>query len=229
MNKINHYLTTLLVFSTILVSIISIFSQPFSVDAFADEKNIFTTIQSDEDLSTFEVILKKAKIEDSISYTDNISVLAPTNGAFNELPENLRSNLLKDENRPKLLEILRYHVILKEIQGNDISDSKTYSTLLGGVNTVSLEKKDNKVLLNNKVEVTNISTSPSNGSIIKINQVIIPKGFDTSSLIATPVTTPEATPRTGGYSKVQPFWYGLFIVLLSGLVYSVNLITSKNN
>jgi uncharacterized surface protein with fasciclin (FAS1) repeats len=168
----------------------------YAQESDAKKRNIIQSIEADDELSTLETVLKTAKIQESIAFTDNITILAPTNEAFAKIPEPIRTNLLKEENRDKLLKVLRYHVVLTDVEKDQLDDNKDLVTLLGTESVVKLTQKDGKTLVNDKVSAGSLNENPENGSILKINEVLIPTGFDINSLNMVV----DATPRTGGIS-----------------------------
>lgn len=67
---------------------------------------------ADPDLSTLVTALKAADLVDTLSGPGLFSVFAPTNEAFDKLPDGVLANLLKPENKAQLIDLLTYHVAL---------------------------------------------------------------------------------------------------------------------
>jgi uncharacterized surface protein with fasciclin (FAS1) repeats len=188
----------------------------------SSQKNIVQVVKDDDSLSILESIIQSANLEDSLSITDNITLLAPTNEALAKLPTETRENLLKPENRDKLLRVLRYHVILKDIKTDDIKSEKSFVTLLGTDSTIAIKQNNDKIVINNKELAQSIDENPKNGSIIKVNEIILPANFDVNSLNAKV----EDTPRTGGYSVGFTTLFAL-IILLSSVYFGVYQLQGK--
>lgn len=186
------------------------------VAAQEDDRNIFEVLRQEDDLSIFEDVINAAKIRDSVAVTEDITVLAPTNEAFDNLPDEVKTNLLKEENLNQLLEVLRYHIILEPLDEEDLEDSQNLLTLLGAGQDVDIISEDNEVTINEKDIYDSIDESPTNGTLIKINEILLPEGFDIASLSKDI----EETPRTGG-ADVSTSLFFVLPILLSAVVFGV--------
>lgn len=63
-----------------------------------------------EDHTTLVAAVEAADLENSLSNAGPLTVFAPTNAAFDALPEGTVANLLKPENKDDLALILKHHV-----------------------------------------------------------------------------------------------------------------------
>merc|ERR1711957_403485 len=99
------------------------------------------------------------------------TVFAPTDDAFAALPDELSvTKLLLPENKDKLINILKYHVVSGKFLSSDLTDGETVPTLDGNKNvTVSLDP----TRINNAT-VTTPNLMASNGVVHVINKVLIP-------------------------------------------------------
>lgn len=216
-------LVTILLMSlvTVLASVligVMMFVVPAAQAQDDENRNLLQTIEANPEFSTFEQVLRTARIEDSIAFTDNITVLAPTNEAFAQLPETVRTSLLQPENQDVLLEVLRYHVVLKPLSEEDIFGSRDLISLLGPDQNISFVRRDNSSFVNDTVRVRDYAMEPSNGTLVTIEEVLLPEGFDagalktasaqavspveagTDTVNAAATAAAESTPRTGGAS-----------------------------
>lgn len=149
------------------------------------EKNTIASIaMGNENFSTLVTALKQADLAGTFMGEDEFTVFAPTNDAFAKLPKATLDNLLKDENKAKLQNLLKYHVVAGEWKApavmKAIADNKNaYNvTTLQGENIV-LSVKDGKVMIKDAkggtATVVMADVDASNGVIHAIDKVIMPK------------------------------------------------------
>ena len=74
-------------------------------------KNIIDNAMHSKDHTTLVAAVKAAGLVDTLSGPGPFTVFAPTNEAFAKLPKGTVENLLKPENKDKLVKILTYHVV----------------------------------------------------------------------------------------------------------------------
>ena len=112
------------------------------------------------------------------------TVFAPTNAAFDALPEGTVTNLLKPENKATLTAVLTYHVIAGKFNAEDVIGliknnygEATVATVAGGELTLSLE--DGNVIVTdangNSATVIAADLNQTNGVIHVIDTVLLPK------------------------------------------------------
>jgi len=100
------------------------------------------------------------------------TVFAPTDEAFNKLPAGTLTDLLKPENKTKLANILKYHVVSGKVLASDIK-AGSVPTVAGGALTIKLQGKEVMV---NEARVTQTDIAADNGVIHVIDKVLIPRG-----------------------------------------------------
>jgi len=134
--------------------------------------DIVDTAVSAGDFNTLVAAVKAAGLVDTLKGDGPFTVFAPTDEAFAALPEGTVENLLKPENRDKLVSILTYHVVPGKVMSSDVSakqiDVATVQgskVFINGMTGVSVD--------NAKVIKANIETD--NGVIHVIDAVILPK------------------------------------------------------
>jgi uncharacterized surface protein with fasciclin (FAS1) repeats len=74
-------------------------------------KNIIQNAINSKDHTTLVTAVKAAGLVDTLSGKGPFTVFAPTNSAFDKLPDGTVATLLKPENKDKLAGILTYHVV----------------------------------------------------------------------------------------------------------------------
>ena len=85
-------------------------------------KNIIQNAVNSQDHTTLVAAVKAAGLVDTLSGPDPFTVFAPTNRAFEKLPDGTVPTLLKPENKGKLTSILTYHVVPGTLTAQDLWD-----------------------------------------------------------------------------------------------------------
>ena len=75
------------------------------------KKDIVGTAVASGKFTTLVTALKTAGLVDVLKGNGPFTVFAPTDEAFKALPDGTVANLLKPENKDKLIAILTYHVV----------------------------------------------------------------------------------------------------------------------
>lgn len=122
---------------------------------------------------TLVTAVKAADLVDALSNAnDSITVFAPTNAAFAAVDKKALEDLLKPENKAKLADVLKFHVVKGTIKSADIKDGVTEVATLQG-KKLKIEKKDGKVTVNG-ANVTTPDVVAGNGVIHVIDKVVMP-------------------------------------------------------
>ncbi len=134
--------------------------------------DIVDTAVSAGSFNTLVAAVKAAGLVDTLKGDGPFTVFAPTDEAFAALPAGTVEDLLKPENKDKLVSILTYHVVPGKVMAADVSSKKmNVATVQGSevfINGMSGVSVDNA-----KVIKANIETD--NGVIHVIDAVIIPQ------------------------------------------------------
>ena len=88
-------------------------------------KDIVDTAVGAGKFTTLVAAVKAAGLVDTLKGKGPFTVFAPTDDAFAKLPKGTVENLLKPENKEKLVAILTYHVVPGKIMSKDIAGKKT--------------------------------------------------------------------------------------------------------
>jgi uncharacterized surface protein with fasciclin (FAS1) repeats len=134
-------------------------------------KSIAETAINTPNLSTLVAALSAGELVDVFKGTDAFTVFAPTNDAFAAIQSTV-DMLLKAENKSKLQNVLKYHVVAGTVKAGDLTDGQELTTLQGEKLKVSL--KDGKVYVGG-AEVTNADVAVNNGVVHMTNKVLVPK------------------------------------------------------
>lgn len=127
---------------------------------------------SSPDHTTLVAAVKAAELVETLSGEGPFTVFAPTNAAFEALPEGTVEDLLKPENKDQLSSILTYHVVSGNILSSNLSDGQVVTTLNGKELTVSVA--DGKVSIGGATVVT-ADLEGTNGIVHVIDAVLLPE------------------------------------------------------
>jgi uncharacterized surface protein with fasciclin (FAS1) repeats len=134
-------------------------------------KDVVKIAVGSADHTTLVAALKQADLVNSLSNAGPFTVFAPTNAAFDKVPKETLDNLMKDENKAQLQDILQYHVYVGSLKIEMMEDGQTFNQVNGG--NITISKKDGKVMVNNSATVV-ASIPASNGIIHVIDGVLLP-------------------------------------------------------
>ncbi len=148
--------------------------------------DIVDVASANEDFSTLVAAVKAAELVDALKGDGPLTVFAPTNEAFAELPDGVVEALLLPENQDLLVDVLKYHVVSGEILSTDLETSSVES-LNGGL---AVQVTSEGVIVNN-ASVVQADIDASNGVIHVINRVLIPVGVATELQSRMASTSPS--------------------------------------
>lgn len=134
------------------------------------QKNVVQIAVGSKDHSTLVTAVKAAELVDALSNAGPFTVFAPTNAAFDKLPAGTVDNLLKEESKDDLTNILQYHVSLGVFKAESFTDGQIIGQVNG--NDVKMTVKDGKVMINGATIVASVPAS--NGIVHVIDGVLLP-------------------------------------------------------
>ncbi|MBL8765032.1 MAG: fasciclin domain-containing protein [Phycisphaerae bacterium] len=124
---------------------------------------------------TLIAAIKAAGLTETLKGKGPFTIFAPTDEAFGKLPKGTLDDLLKPENKEKLGNILKYHVVSGKVGAADVMKMKGAKTLEGSEAAITVKDKDVMV---DAAKVTKTDIAASNGVIHVIDAVIMPKAKD---------------------------------------------------
>lgn len=142
-------------------------------------QSIVEIASGNDDFSTLVAALVAADLVDALEGDGPFTVFAPTNDAFDDLPNGVLDDLLKPNNQGDLQSILLYHVVAGKIKSRNLVNGSRVRTLEGS--KVSIRTKPVKV---NSANVIAADIQACNGVIHVIDEVLIP-----------PSPKPKPTPK----------------------------------
>ncbi|MGB6036334.1 MAG: fasciclin domain-containing protein [Cryomorphaceae bacterium] len=139
-----------------------------------DQLNVYDAITNSPDHTTLLTAVDAAGLDAALQSESALTVFAPTDAAFEALPENFVAALLTDA-EGVLTEILQYHVAGSINPSTTLSDGQLIETLFG---EDVLVEDDGSITINGaNVTVADIATI--NGVVHVIDVVLVPEGATT--------------------------------------------------
>lgn len=148
-----------------------VFAMLLSTNVQAQNSDIVELAVATDDLSTLVTAVKAAGLVETLQSDGPFTVFAPTNAAFEALPEGVLEMLLKPENKDQLTAVLTYHVVPAEVMSGDLEDGMKAKTVEGSEVTININY-GNVTVDGAKVAMADINAS--NGVVHVIDTVILP-------------------------------------------------------
>jgi uncharacterized surface protein with fasciclin (FAS1) repeats len=125
-----------------------------------------------ESFSTLVQAVQAAGLVETLSAEGPYTVFAPTNEAFEALPEGTLEQLLQPENQETLTQILTYHVLPLAVPAADVTTGEV-ETVAGAPLSITVDDASGSVMVNEAM-VIQTDVEASNGVIHAIDQVLLP-------------------------------------------------------
>ncbi len=129
------------------------------------------------DFETLVAAVTAAGLAETLSGEGPFTVFAPTDEAFDALPEGVLDALLLPENKDALTSILTYHVVSGEVMAADVTAGDV-ETVEGS--TIAITTDDGVKVNDANVIATDVDAS--NGVIHVIDAVLVPESVDVAAL-----------------------------------------------
>merc|ERR1711862_316985 len=145
-----------------------------AVTTAAPTKNIVELAQSVPGLSTLVQAVVAGELVDALSDKNaTLTVFAPTNAAFDALPEGTLTKLLKPVNKVQLVGILEYHVLGSTVYSVDLKPTQDVTTLQGDALSIVVDS-DGVHINDGAANVTSADNGATIGVAHIINGVLLP-------------------------------------------------------
>ncbi len=138
----------------------------------AAEQDIVATAVAAGHFTTLAAALQAAGLVDTLKGKGPFTVFAPTDEAFAKLPAGTVENLLKPENKAKLIAILTYHVVPGDVTAAQIVKMTSAKTVQG--ESVKVSAAGGNVMIDN-AKILKADVAASNGVIHVIDTVLMPR------------------------------------------------------
>ena len=136
-------------------------------------------VETADSVGTFKTLLAAATaagLADALSSTENITVFAPTDDAFAALPAGTVDDLLKPENKDKLVAILTLHVLPRVLMSNQLLNKPFHVKTLNSSERLAISATASGVTVSgsNTANVVQADVKADNGVIHVIDAVLLP-------------------------------------------------------
>jgi uncharacterized surface protein with fasciclin (FAS1) repeats len=166
--------------SLVVLFAIALFVGLMAGDKYGDKKmgdyqhknmDIIHTASAAGSFTTLIAAIDAAGLTETLMGEGPFTVFAPTDEAFAKLPEGTVNDLLKPENKDKLVAILTYHVIPGKVMASDVVKLTSAKTVQGQEVKISVDMGS---VMIDKAKVVKTDIAATNGVIHVIDSVIIP-------------------------------------------------------
>jgi len=141
-----------------------------SISFAGEKKDIVDTAVAAGSFKTLVAAVQAAGLVETLKGEGPFTVFAPTDEAFAKLPAGTVEELLKPENKQKLVDILTYHVVAGKVMAADVKTMEA-KTVQGS--SAAVKVADGKVTID-KANVVKTDIEATNGVIHVIDAVIMP-------------------------------------------------------
>lgn len=138
------------------------------LDAMAEEP-AGTAISQNPELSTLSDLLEQAEMIETLDSTEDITVFAPTDDAFDQMPEEELTTLQEDQQQ--LTDVLNYHVVEGIQEPTDLEDG-AFTSLQGA--EVTTQGADEEFTVDEEAQVVCGNVQTSNATVYVIDGVLMP-------------------------------------------------------
>ena len=154
-----------------LVLAFALIMLPVASNAMDHKKDIIDTAVANGSFKTLVAAVKAAGLVDTLKGKGPFTLFAPTDAAFSSLPEGTVANLLKPENKAKLVAILTHHVLAGAVPSKAVVGKKLSPKTVNGT---SLSVDGTNGVMVSGAKVVSADVKASNGIIHVIDKVLLP-------------------------------------------------------
>ena len=134
------------------------------------QNNILQIAINSKDHSTLVAAVQAAGLEDVLVNAGPLTVFAPTNSAFDALPEGTVEELLKPENKDKLATIIKFHASPGKYVDDLFKDGMNLFQATG--HYIKVEKGEDKLNVGGANVLATVEAS--NGVVHVVDKVLLP-------------------------------------------------------
>ena len=135
----------------------------------SEQGNLADSLENNDDFKNLASEIELAGLTETLKQ-ENLTLIAPSDEAFNALSQELFDKYSQPENR---LKVLQYHLIPGEVTEEDLKRGEV-TTLAG--ETLAISSKNNTLALNG-VRPKSPPIVASNGVAIEIDELLLPPDF----------------------------------------------------
>jgi len=138
----------------------------------SEKQDIVDTAVAAGSFQTLAKALDAAGLVDTLKGKGPFTVFAPTDEAFAKLPAGTLEDLLKPENKDKLVAVLTYHVVPGAVLASQVTKLKSAKTVNGQALTITT---GGGTVMVDSAKVVKTDILCSNGVIHVIDSVMLPR------------------------------------------------------
>jgi len=132
--------------------------------------NIAQLVNEEKNMTTLKKTVIASGLEHVLSGHGPFTVFAPTDSAFNKLDKSVLANLLKPENKVKLIDLINHHVVVGKINFIDLKDGEKLKTVDG--KSLMVHMKDGNASIDG-AKIQGHDVQATNGVIHSLDTVMI--------------------------------------------------------
>lgn len=132
--------------------------------------NIAQLVNEEKNMTTLKKTVIASGLEHVLSGKGPFTVFAPTDTAFNKLDKSVMANLLKPENKTKLIDLINHHVVAGKINFIDLKDGEKLKTVDG--KSLMVQVKDGNASIDG-AKIQGHDVQATNGVIHSLDTVMI--------------------------------------------------------
>lgn len=145
---------------------------------YADLPTLRDVIGNNDDVSIFLDSLSALNAENLLdAENQQVTLFVPTNDAFDQIPEQIRTDLFKEENKRALDTLIAYHIATGRGYTDDFTDGAIIRSLLSDNGILINIEEDGGFLINKGARIVGDALEASNGMVYMIDSVLIPQNF----------------------------------------------------
>ena len=137
------------------------------------KEDLITVAKSAGNFTTFLKVVEAAGLTATLQQPGTYTVFAPTDTAFSKLPAGKLDELLKPENKAKLVALVSYHLSATKLTAADLAKTDEVKTLEGTEIDVDVTP-DGKVIEVDDAKILGSDLDASNGVLHSIDAVLQP-------------------------------------------------------
>jgi len=138
--------------------------------------NVLDTIAADPRLSILYGAIEAAGLDETLATGGPYTVFAPTNDAFDALPEGQLEDYLRPEKADRLVRMLEYHVVDGDVRASNVpaAEEGVPTPSLNGLD-LSLRDMGGGELMINQASILESDVEGGNGVVHVIDSVLVPR------------------------------------------------------
>ena len=160
----------------------------------AHADNIAEVAEKNGHFKTLLSLVKAAGLTDALTGPGPLTVFAPTDAAFAKVPKATVAMLSKPENKEKLADLLKYHIVSGKVAAADVLKMKSPSFVDSLAGPKIKVTHTSKGVMVNQAKVVTPDVAADNGVIHVIDAVIMPPAAKSNKMSSS---------KTSGSSKME--------------------------